>query len=279
MRRASHAARRKLRPVTSRARLGLVSLVGLASLAVTSLADAASLRPRFEPTDLELEKPGIVEIDMQVGLTSGDASTGRLYLPDWEIDVGLLPRLELDIDGAFALEPLRYGTAGPAFGEPLWASFKIGLVDLKDVGPARAAALGLQIGPRLPVGAGLRGTGYEALVLAGVDLGAAHLVFNAGGLVDPASTTSLTHATAALAGVDVELDLWGASSPWSVLVEAGGAHYFSNFAALPDQLAFTAGLAYDAGWAQWSIVSLVAPVGVSDRAGVLLGFSPRIGPF
>lgn len=252
-------------------------LVGLVSLLVASRAEAATLRPRFEPTDLELEKPGVVEVDMQFGATSGDGSAGRLYLPDYEIDVGLLPRLELDVDGAFALEPLRYAKAGPAFGEPLWASFKIGLVDVKDAGLARAAAVGLQIGPRLPVGAGLRGTGYEALVLAGADLGAAHLVFNAGGLVDPAGTTSLrTHAAAALAGVDVELDLWGESSPWSILGEVGAAHYFAR---LPDQLALTAGIAYDAGWAQWSLVTLVAPIGVSDRAGVLLGFSPKLRVF
>jgi hypothetical protein len=39
--------------------------MGVALLALPTAALARSLRPRFEPSDMELEDPGVVELDLQ----------------------------------------------------------------------------------------------------------------------------------------------------------------------------------------------------------------------
>src|SRR5690349_8821618 len=68
------------------------------------------VRPLFEPTDLELEEAGVAELDVQVG-TIRSQGPARLVVPDFELDLGLLPNLELDVDGAYAIEG-----SGPAAG-------------------------------------------------------------------------------------------------------------------------------------------------------------------
>src|SRR4051812_3910283 len=85
------------------------------------------VRPLFEPTDLELETTGTVEIDVQVGAIQS-RGPARAVVPDVEIDVGLLPNLELDLDGAYAIQ----GPAGAPFSfdypapDGLWVAAKIG---------------------------------------------------------------------------------------------------------------------------------------------------------
>ena len=103
---------------------------GLLVCAVVALAGesraAGTSRSRFEPTDLELERPGTTEVDLQTGVLYGDGSAGlRLAVVDFELDLGLLPNVELDVDGAFSLNNLE--TPTPAFaGEALWTSVKLG---------------------------------------------------------------------------------------------------------------------------------------------------------
>src|SRR5262245_30200311 len=82
----------------------------------------ARKRPRFEPTDLDLENSGVLELDMQFGAVRGQ-DVGRVVVPDFEIDLGILSFIELDIDGAFAVEA---SPGGPLF-DPLWTSVKVGL--------------------------------------------------------------------------------------------------------------------------------------------------------
>src|SRR5450432_1158248 len=60
------------------------------------------VRPLFEPTDLELEDPAVVEVDLQAGLVRSQGPW-RLVVPDLELDVGLLRWLEFDLDAAYAL--------------------------------------------------------------------------------------------------------------------------------------------------------------------------------
>src|SRR5438552_2278800 len=86
-------------------RRALVVAVGfLVSSAVSGAAQARrGVRPLFEPTDLELEDPGVSEVDLQVGVIRGQGPW-RLVVPDFEIDLGILRNLELDVDGAYALE-------------------------------------------------------------------------------------------------------------------------------------------------------------------------------
>lgn len=243
--------------------------------------NAAPAMHRFEPTDLELEDPGTVEVDLQLAATSGDRTAtfrtgaGRLYAPDYEIDVGLSSRLELDFDGAFSLDPMRGGGTKLTASEPFWSSVKVGLLDLRDVGPAHAAAFGLQLGPRLPFGSDLHGVGYELIALANLDFGRAHLVFNAGGLVDPANGSERTRPRAAIGGVDVTVDL-DPSKRWSFQGELGGGYFFAGS---PHQLATTGGVAYDTGKMQWSLLTLISLQGPSDRVGLLLGLAPRIDVF
>ena len=240
----------------------------------------ARVHARFEPTDLELEDPGTLELDMQFGATTGDVGLvrggpgGRLFFPDYELDIGLLPRLELDLDGAVTVEPLRT-KAGWTIGEPLWASAKIGLVDVRDQEHARAVAVGVQLGPRLPIATTLHGAGYEALALVGIELGVTHVVVNAGALIDPANGDSRTRPYGIVGGLDVSFEL-DAAKHWSLLGEVGGAAYFAG---APQQLTTTAGVAWDTGATTMSLIVLASPIGESDRLGVLMGVSPKLTLF
>src|SRR5438874_2186170 len=84
-------------------------------------------RPLFEPTDVELEKAGVAELDLQFGFVEGNQA-GRVVLPDFELDLGLFPHLELDADGAFAIEgpPNASFTFDHTAPDSLWLSLKAG---------------------------------------------------------------------------------------------------------------------------------------------------------
>lgn len=253
-------------------------LAGLAWITVsvalsTREAAAAHVRPRFEPTDLELEDPGTVELDTQFGPSTGDSGDGRVFVPDYEIDLGLTERVELDFDGVLALEPLRTRTH-LVIGEPSWLSTKIGLLDVKDVGPAQAAALGVQLGPRLSLGSDLHGVGYQALALAGLAAGPAQFVFNVGGGVDPAASGTNRRPYGAVGGVDITMDL-DRHKRWQFLGEIGVSYYFAEY---PKQLTTTAGFSRTIGCVDVSLIAL-ASTGNADRWGTLLGISPKFSLF
>ena len=85
-------------------RTRVVAVGLLIGLAAPRAAEARrGVRPLFEPTDLELEDPGVSEFDLQAGLIRGQGPW-RLVIPDFEIDLGILRNLELDLDGSYALE-------------------------------------------------------------------------------------------------------------------------------------------------------------------------------
>src|SRR5437868_15205334 len=91
----------------------------VASLPTVALARAT--RPLFEPTDLELEDAGVTEIDLQMGAVRSPGPW-RVVVPDFELDLGILPWLELDLDGAYAIEgpttgPFSFDHAAP---DSLW---------------------------------------------------------------------------------------------------------------------------------------------------------------
>ena len=69
-----------------------------------TLAEARPTRPRFEPTDLELENPGVLDVDLQLGYIDA-TPTGRVVLPDVELDLGIARNFELDVDATYALDP------------------------------------------------------------------------------------------------------------------------------------------------------------------------------
>jgi hypothetical protein len=116
------------------------SRIGLAIAALSTLLCASSpafarrgVRPLFEPTDLELEKTGTLDIDVQTGVIRSQGPA-RVVIPDFELDFGILPNLELDIDGAYAIEGPRTGPF--SFDHPapdsLWLGAKIGVFDWTD---------------------------------------------------------------------------------------------------------------------------------------------------
>jgi hypothetical protein len=250
---------------------GLIALAVLGTAAAPTHAAGRRLRPRFEPTDLELEETGTLEADLQVGVVRGD--TSRIVIPDLELDVGLLRNLEIDLDGAYAIEGPQDGDGSLGFDhaapDSLWAAAKIGLasVDRPDAG----AGIGVQIGPKFPVAPGTHGLGAEAVVLAGARAGRCHLVLNLGAFVDPASEGGRPRGLEGGMDVDVDLDPLGTLS---LTGELGGVRFWSSD---PHQLVATAGVA----WAvtrnlELSATGLFGFLEGGDHAAVLLGIAPKV---
>lgn len=240
--------------------------------AVTALAVKGAIHHTFEPTDLELEDPGVAQVDLQVGYLRG--LPDRTLAPDLELDLGLTEDVELDVDATlFVVAPdLRVIDA-----ENLWIASKLGLWDSRDRERGTAWALGVQLGPKLPVARGAHGLGYEALALLGRTVGSTHVVANLGGLVDPGDHVGPPRPVALEGGLDLELPFAavGVQVPkLALLGEVGALHYFSL---QPDAVTVTLG-------PQWSIsdaldVSVVGLAGVlstGDRWGVMLGFAPKL---
>jgi hypothetical protein len=250
---------------------GIIALVVLA-LATPARAAGRRLRPRFEPTDLELEETGTLEADLQAGIVrGGDAS--RIVIPDLELDIGLLRNLEIDLDGAYAIEGPQDGDGSLGFDhaapDSLWAAAKIGLasVDRPDAG----AGIGVQIGPKFPVAPGTHGLGAEVVALAGARAGRWHLALNLGAFIDPASDGGRPHGLEG--GLDVDLDL-DPRGTWSLTGELGGVRFWS-----PDlhQLVATAGVAWAATQnLELSATGLFGFLDGGDKAAILLGVSPKL---
>ena len=119
----------------------------IALLGITSSASAAAKRRHFEPDDLELEDAGTLDIDLQLGPLRGDSDgKNRVLLPDFELGLGLLPNVQLEIDGAFSLDEFD-GTRRRLSGDPLWLATKLGLFDQQDEHD-NVWAIGLELGPR-----------------------------------------------------------------------------------------------------------------------------------
>jgi hypothetical protein len=238
---------------------------GLFALLLCSAAPARAerrVRPIFEPTDLELEESGTVEADLQTGFVRGNEA-GRLVMPDAELDLGLTRTLELDIDGAYAIEGPRTGPFGLDHAAPdsLWVSLKTG-IELWNFG------LGLQLGPKFPTASGSHGLGGEVLLLIGEHVGPAHIALNAGAFIDP--DTGGGRPRGLEGGLDLELDV---TKSWSLTGELGAVHFFSPD---PAQLVGTAGVTWSpTPRLDLSLVGLYGFFGEGDRYGVLFGVSPK----
>jgi hypothetical protein len=233
------------------------------------------VRPLFEPTDLELENPGVVEADLQMGAIRSQGPA-RVVVPDFELDFGLLRNVELDLDGAYAIEgppngPFAFDHAAP---DSLWSSVKLGLLDFENEGSA--LALGIQGGPKLPVATGSHGVGFEGLLLIGVVVRRTHLVLNLGGFVDPAPDPTSGRPIALEAGLDIDQDL-DAAGHWSFKGELSAVRFLSSD---PNQLLATGGFAWSPREEiELSIVGLVGFLAGNDRYGLLFGFSPKFRLF
>lgn len=243
----------------------------IAALLANSSTASAAKKHHFEPDDLELEDPGTLDVDLQVGPLRGDSDgKNRLLLPDFELGLGLSPEVQLELDGAFSLDqfdgPRRRVTA-----DPLWLAAKLGLFDSRD-DAGNVWALGLELGPRLPI-LNAAGVGYGALGLLGFSRRGLHLVLNAGGLLDPGATLSAERPRSLVIGLDLDAEL-DHQKRWSAQSELGFAHYFSSD---PEELAFTLGGTFAVSpKLDVSATGLLGFLPGTDHAGLLLGVSPQL---
>jgi len=237
----------------------------LLAAATAHAEEAHHHQPRFEPTDLELEDPGVLDLDFQLGPTKSQGPW-RLVVPDFEIDLGILPNFELDVDGAWAFED---GTG--SVPDNLWISVKLGLLDTHDEDKHDAWALGVQVGPKLPGAPDTSGVGVEGLLLVGRYVDRTHVVLNLGGFWDPAVAGQ--RPAALEAGLDVDIDL-DADGTFSLSAELAGAAYLSGD---PAQGAATAGVTWAVNESlDLSLVVLVGFLDGSDQFGLLFGVSPKL---
>jgi hypothetical protein len=234
-------------------------------LSLTGVAMARPVRPLFEPTDLELELPGVLDVDLQLGVIRGAApGPYRVVTPDFEVDLGLLNWLELDIDGTYAVDENAH-----AVPDNLWISAKIALAVSRSMQDHHAWGVGVQIGPKVPVAPGSTGVGVEGLALFGGIVGPVQAVINAGGFIDPAPDEG-GRDKGFEAGLDLEIHLTG---PWFFVGELSGVSFTSND---PDQLLSTAGIKWSPRDSlDLSLVGLLGYLDGSDRFGILFGISPK----
>ena len=254
--------------------LALVGFAFVGAIAGHAVAKRPHRHP-FEPTDLELDDPGTLDIDHQTGWVHGEGDSGnRLVLSDFELDLGLRNDVELDLDGAFGFD--NYGTSAQRLtGEPLWTAMKLGFGDDHDDG-GTSFAWGMQLGPRIPTLNSGRGIGYEALVLVGISQRRAHWVANLGGFIDPGAEIGSGRPTAALGGLDLDLDL-DERNTFSLLGELGAGYYLSSD---PHDLHATAGIDWSpAKWLDLSLVGFAGFLPNGDRLGAFLGASPKLALF
>jgi hypothetical protein len=263
--------------MTKRAKLSLAAaLLLLSSSLLSSTARADHVAHRFEPTDLDLQPPGLLQFDMQTGLVRGPKAV-RLVVNDFELNFGLSHNVELDVDGAVGVEGPSDGSFrfNHATLDDLWLSSKLGLASWHDEAKKSAWAIGLQLGPKVPISVDSKGAGFESLLLIGRNIRRVHLVFNAGGLVDPGVHVSSKRPIGIEAGADLNLDL-NDQDTFSILGELGGILYFSDD---PNQAAVSLGLQWSPNeLLDFSIVAIAGVAG-SDRYGVLFGVSPKVRLF
>jgi hypothetical protein len=243
----------------------------------TAASGRKGVRPLFEPTDLEMEEPGTIEADFQLGMIRG-RGPWRVVIPDFELDFGILRRLELDLDGAYAIEgpsrgPFAFDHAAP---DSLWVSAKFGLFDWRNEQAKTAWATGVQAGPKLPVARGSHGVGFEGVWLVGFTVKRTHLVLNTGAFQDPNPDRQSGHPVGLELGLDLEHEL-DSSGRFSLKAEVAGVYFLS---ADPHQLASTFGPAWHPHPdLELSLIGLVGYLDGGDRYGLLFGVAPKLHLF
>lgn len=260
-----------MRTLTGRLRTLARGVFCLAVLHRPTTAFALPERRLFEPTDLDFVDPGMLELDMQFGPVRGQ-DAHRLEVPDAELNLGLTPNIEFDVDGQFAV-------GGPDTGafvfdrvapDNLWPALKLGLLDFAESATDVAWAVGMQVGPKLPLARDAHGVGVEGLLLLGCRYHHTYLILNLGGLRDPANDGP--GPSGAELGLDIDHPL-DVAEHWALTAEIGAVTYVSSD---PNQLTTTAGIAWrPSDRLELSIVGLYGWLRGGDQYGVLFGFSPK----
>jgi hypothetical protein len=241
------------------------------------VAHARRVRPAFEPTDLELEDRGVLGAELQFGLARAEEGQGRFILPDFEVDLGVLPFLELDLDGTYAFE----GSASHSLSldhpapDSLWLAAKFGIYDWRDPAHGTAFAIGAQLGPKLPVPS-VHGTGAEALLLLGTTYRHLAAVWNVGSFADPMPRGESTRPRGIELGVDVNIGL-DAQETWTINCGVSHVRFWSHDA---NQLLTAAGVTWSVSpMLDLSALGVVGLMHGGDRAGLLLGVAPKLRLF
>jgi hypothetical protein len=243
---------------------------------VTERAAHAQGRRRFEPTDLRLQPPGVVDLDVQGGPVIGDDGN-RAFVPDFETSLGIGPHLELELDGTFGLDD----GARPVFLDNTLIALRIAMFDEPDSPTSTSAwSGGVQAGPRLPTLPQRRGVGFEALAIAGRSTGNLHVFAQAGAIVDPLEpvpgSRRLVRPVGVEGGINMDVDL-GDRDGWGLTAEVGVIKYLSPQL---DQLHFAGGPSLKVTpWLDLSLVGLVGVLKGGDRLGLLVGADTRFRVF
>lgn len=219
-------------------------------------------RARFRPNTLELQDPGQLEIDSEMGGIYGNGQDGtRTPAPDFELGLGVLDWLEVNIDSSFSETQL--GTQNKQFvGEPIWLSGRFDVYSFEDKKTGSTFGIGAQVGPRLPNIGNARGVGVAGVGLIGGGTQAFNVVLNAGSTFDASQSVAVTY------GLDLEYKL-KRRRKWTLDGEIAGAHYFGGGA--PDQLLLNVGFGlFVNDDLQLALLLLTGPVYRGDRVGLLV---------
>jgi hypothetical protein len=249
----------------------------MAATIVLPAGASARPRPRFEPTDLEWEETGVAEVDLEFGAIRSPGPW-RFVIPDFELDFGIHHNVELDLDGAYAVEGPDSGSFSfdHAVPDALWPSVKVGLWDDHDDEAKTARAIGIQIGPKLPVAHGAHGIGAEGLIVVGGRLIALNAVLNIGGFVEPTQDATSSRQYGAEVGLDLELEL-DRQNRFQWTGELAAAYFISHD---PNQLHATSGITWSASpTLDLSVVGVFGFLAGDDRYGILFGIEPKLRLF
>jgi hypothetical protein len=226
---------------------------------------------------MELEEPGVMEADLQVGWVKGPTA-GRVVVPDVEVDLGLDRNVELDLDWTYAIE----GPDGRAFSfdhaapDNLWIASKVGLFDYRCPECRSSWAIGMQLGPKAPMARGVRGVGFEGILIINRRVRRTQIALNLGGLIDPGGQVATDRPRGLEAGLDLTVDL-DDQGKLSLVGELGAVHYDPEHS---DQLHATFGWQWQATEkAQLSVVGLKGLGADDDQWGILLGLAYKATVF
>jgi len=247
-------------------------VLGLLLAAPSALGRLKHRVPAFEPTDLDLEDPHVLELDLQVGAVLRDqAPKTRIYVPDFELDYGLTERVELDVDGAVSLDETDTGFV-PTL-DTLWTCVKLDFATFRDERDERRVwALGAQLGPRWPTAPHSYGSGFGAVLLGARMTPPIHMIVNGGVVTEPLDRTEPRRSAGVLGGFDLDYDL-DRRERFSLLGEVAGAY---SLGPDPNDVHATVGVEYSvAGWFDLTLVGFYGFLAGGDRAGVFLGLAPK----